>query len=266
VSQYLLVNQSSSSFPLDAVKEQMRSEIAARHRDVLGPGFEDASLGKLLKETGRLQRQDEQDPYRILAGLPATVFVTASPDTLLTQALEEADKKPDTRFAFWKRGLEPPAPYDREPTVKEPLVYHLFGHFKEPDSLVLTEDDYFDYLIGASMNRALVPKVVRHALTNSSLLFLGFQITDWSFRVLFRLIMSQEGGARRKRFAHAAVQVDPEGNLLIDVEEARKYLKDYYGGENISIFWGGSDEFLRQLRTRLPDLNGLEQDEDEDDF
>lgn len=262
VAQYLLVNQSSSAYPLDAIKEQMRREIYVRHRDVLGQEFESASLSKLLKEVGYLRFQDQEDSYHILAELPAKVFIVASPDTLLTQALEEAGKKPDTCFAFWKRGLEPPASYEKEPTIQNPLVYHIFGHFKAPDSLVLTEDDYFDYLIGASVNRALIPKVVRHALTNSSLLFLGFQITDWSFRVLYRLIMSQEGGARRERFAHAAVQIDPEGNVLIDVSEARKYLKDYYGDQNISIFWGGSDEFLRQLKSRLPDLSHSRQEDD----
>ncbi len=258
VSQYLLVNQRSSTYPLDAIKEQMRQEIYKRHRNVLEPEFENTSLSKLLKAVGHLYYQNEQNPYHILAALPATVFIAANPDTLLIQALAEAGKQPDTCFAFWKRGLEPPAPYDKEPTVQQPLVYYLFGHFNEPDSLVLTEDDYFDYLIGASINRALVPKVVRHALTNRSLLFLGFQITDWSFRVLYRLIMSQEGGARRGRFAHAAVQIDPEDNLLINVTEARKYLQDYYGGENISIFWGGSEEFLHQLQSRLPDLSQLD--------
>lgn len=266
VLQYLLVNQSSSSFPPDAVKDRMRSEIAARFSKDLSPDLEGASLGKLLKEVGELQKDNEKNPYRILAKLPARVFVTACPDTLLTQALEERGKKPETRYAFWKRKLEPPLPYDREPSIQEPLVYHLFGHFKEPDSLVLTEDDYFDYLIGASKNRALVPEVVRHSLANSSLLFLGFQITDWSFRVLFRLIMSQGGSALLKRFAHAAVQIDPEGSVLLDVEEARKYLKEYYGGENISIYWGGSDEFLHDLESRLPDMNSLEEDEDDDDF
>jgi hypothetical protein len=74
--------------------------------------------------------------------------------------------------------------------------------------------------------------------------------------------MNQEGGARRERFAHAAVQIDPEGNMLIDVEEARKYLKDYYGRENISIFWGGSDEFLRQLQPRVPPIPRREEDDE----
>jgi hypothetical protein len=270
VSQYLLVTQGSSTYPLDAVKEQVRRQMLALNQELLSPEDRDLSLSKLLRKVGALRRQNAQDPYRLLANLPARVFVTATPDTLLTESLVEAGKRPDERFAFWKRGVTPPEPYEREPSVSEPLVYHMLGHFKAPDSLVLTQDDYFDYLIGASRNHALVPNVVRHALTSSSLLFLGFQLTDWSFRVLFRLIVAQEGGAvLRKRFPHVAVQVDPDGNPLIDTAQARRYLVDCYGMDDISLFWGGGDELLRQLAPRLRVRSPAEWDadaEDDDDF
>jgi hypothetical protein len=39
---------------------------------------------------------------------------------------------------------------------------------------VLTEDNYFDFLIGVTSNKALVPEQVRRALSDSSLMFLGF--------------------------------------------------------------------------------------------
>ncbi len=264
VAQYLRVNQNDSAFPLDEVKKQLCQEILRRHNNTLDPKLHDASLSKLLKEIGQQQLQNKENPYRILAQLPAKVFISACPDTLLSQALKEAGKEPDIRYAFWKRNMAPPEPYEREPTVQRPLVFHIFGHFKDSDSLVLTEDDYFDYLIGASRNRSLVPPVIRHALAGTSLMFLGFQLDDWSFRILFRLIMNLEGGARRKRLAHAAVQVDPDGGPLIDADEAREYLREYYGGEDISIFWGNGDDFLQQLQTKLPDLSSLEQEEDDD--
>jgi hypothetical protein len=269
VSSYLLVTQGSSSYPLDAVKEQMRRQILTRFRDRLNPEDSDAKLARLLKTVGAIRREDARDPYRLLAALPAPVFITATPDNLLADALIAAGKRPDERYAYWRRGAAPPKPYDQEPTVASPLIYHSLGHFKEPDSLVLTQDDYFDYLIGASRNHALVPHVVRHALTGSSLLFLGFQLTDWSFRVLFRLILSQEGGALRKRFPHVAVQVDPEGGHLIDVEQARRYLVDCYGMDDIGLFWGSSEELLERLVPRLPVRTPEQWDQDgahDDDF
>ena len=78
------------------------------------------------------------------------------------------------------------------PSVEEPLVYHLFGHLRDPDSVVLTQDDYFDYLIDITRNNEIIPKSVRANLANTALLFLGFQMSDWDFRVFFRSIISQE--------------------------------------------------------------------------
>ena len=45
--------------------------------------------------------------------------------------------------------------------------------------------------------------------------------------------------------------MDPDGNPLIDTAQARRYLVDCYGMDDISLFWGGGDELLRQLAPRL---------------
>jgi SIR2-like protein len=36
------------------------------------------------------------------------------------------------------------------PTVQTPIIYHLHGHKSVPESLVLTEDDYLDFLVAMS--------------------------------------------------------------------------------------------------------------------
>ena len=36
-----------------------------------------------------------------------------------------------------------------------------------PNSVVLTEDDYFDFLIGVTSNKDLIPPVVRRALADT---------------------------------------------------------------------------------------------------
>ena len=37
-----------------------------------------------------------------------------------------------------------------KPSPQTPVVYHLHGHRSVIDSLVLTEDDYLDYLVNMS--------------------------------------------------------------------------------------------------------------------
>ena len=49
---------------------------------------------------------------------------------------------------------EQPTPARRQrgfvPTPANPLVYHLHGHLEMPQSLVLTEDDYLEFLVRIS--------------------------------------------------------------------------------------------------------------------
>jgi hypothetical protein len=130
------------------------------------------------------------------------------------------------------------------------LIYHLFGNLRQHHSVVLTEDDYFDYLIGVTSNRDLIPGVVSRSLADTALLFLGFQMDDWNFRVLFRSLRSLEGRRRRGRFAHIAVQIDPEGGRILEPGRARRYLERYFQGGDITIFWGSLDDFISQLRER----------------
>ena len=112
---------------------------------------------------------------------------------------------------------------------------------------MITEDDYFDFLIGVTANKDLIPKPVRRALADSALLFLGFQLDDWDFRVLFRSIAGQEGARRRQSYAHIAVQVDPEEGRVQRPDQAREFLNAYFQNADISIFWGTVEDFVKEL-------------------
>ena len=133
------------------------------------------------------------------------------------------------------------------------MVY-LFGNMEtpspeDPDSLVLTENDYFNYLIEVSQNGNALPPGVRSALVDGSLLFLGFRVEEWDFRVLFRTIMKQQGRRLRDKYSHVAAQIDPEEGQTIDPERARRYLERYFEGDKVSIFWGSVDDFAARLST-----------------
>jgi hypothetical protein len=225
------------------------------------------------------------DPYAVLAELPISLYVTTQPWNLLAEALREAGKDPQVETCRWKRldsddpwgeGPVPDPPdwafrvaddpeqrrrdaeagwptsvLDRErgyrPSEARPMVYHLFGHHARPRSLVLTEDDYFDFLIGVTRDKDLVPVGVRRAFADSSLMFLGFRLDEWDFRVLFRSIVNQEGD-RRSEHTHVAVQIDPEEGRSMEPERARRYLESYFQSSNVTIYWGSTESFLKELR------------------
>ena len=258
VAQYLSVNQ-DRSFPYDELGEYLRQEIQARYQVDLPTELRQghAPLDQLIEMVGAKRRErDECEPHKVLAGLTLPIYITTNPDDLLASALKEAGKDPQVVLCPWNEYAEQAESiYDREPdyrpTVERPLVYHLFGRLGEPDSVVLTEDDYFDFLIGITSNKDLIPNVVRRALADTALLFLGYQMDDWNFRVLFRTILSQQGGGRRDRYAHIAAQIEPEEGRLLEPERARRYLDNYfYRGADISLFWGSPVDFVKELVNR----------------
>jgi hypothetical protein len=257
VAQYLVVNQGESTYARDEFRKALKAGALKNYAHDLTPEERESSVQDVISAAGAVRRKLEPaEPHKVLAALDLPVYLTTNPDNLLADALVEAKKKPHVLLC--PRGYDADIPSSEDqnyiPTKEQPLVYHLFGHLREEDSVVLTQDDYFDYLIDVTKKNDLIPEIVRVSLTNTALLFLGFQMSDWDFRVFFRSIKSQEGGARRKRFAHVAVQIDPEQERLIDPARARKYLESYFLDTRISIFWGKAEDFLSELQRQMQKL------------
>jgi len=255
VAQFLAVNQ-DPMFARSELAEHVRGQLLRTYSGELPETMRQASLDGLIEEVGKQRRaRDAAEPHRVLASLPLPIYITANYGSLLAGALAEAGKEPQVALCPWNERVEAlPSLYDPgstyRPDPQHPLVYHLFGRLDERDSVVLTEDDYFDFLIGVTGNKALIPAVVRRALADTALLFLGFRLDEWDFRVLFRSLMSQEGRGRRSRYAHVAVQINPEEGRIENPERARRYLESYFQGADISIYWGSVEDFMRELQRR----------------
>jgi hypothetical protein len=256
VSQYLAINQ-DAQFPRDELAQHMRRELLRKlpAKSELTP---DSELTDLLAAIGAHEREhNPSDPNKLLAEQPFPIYITSTQHTLLTEALKAVGKDPQTEICIWNDELkdilisvfedEP----DYKPTAERPLIFHLFGRVDVPESLVLTEDDFFDYLIAISLERERIPPVIREALTDTALLFLGFRLDDWDFRVLYRSLMSQEGRNRRRKYAHIAGQVMFDEERFLAPERAKKYLETYFQSNDISLFWGSVDDFARALQGQL---------------
>ena len=251
VAQYLTINQ-DARFPFDELEEYLLRNLQTQHQASLPANLQGshARVEEVINAVGQARRKDNPlDGYRILAELPLPVYITANQDTLLEDALREAGKEPQTLLCPWNEYIEQNlAKYGEDPSEQRPLVFHLFGRWDEPESVVLTEDNYFDFLIGVTGNKALIPEQVRLALSDSSLMFLGFQTENWDFRVLFRSILSQPGGNRRSNYAQISAQLEPDDERMMEPQGARHYLEDYFGkSASIDLFWGNAEEFLAEL-------------------
>jgi hypothetical protein len=263
VAQYLKVQQ-SQRFPYLGLADSVRQRVQSRYGAILPEELrgKQVQVGQLIEYLGARQRaSDPHEPHKALARLNLPIYITAQVDSLLASALAEAGKDPQVVLCPWNRHVERiQSIFDREPdylpTPERPLVYHLFGHLDQYRTLVLTEDDFFDYLIGVTKNNDLIPPCVRSALTDSTLLFLGFQVSDWSFRVLLRSILSGEGGDLLLDYDHIAAQIEPAEDRLTDPERALRYLEGYFREDKINVYWGSVRDFVQELMPRWEKATG----------
>lgn len=199
---------------------------------------------------------DPDNPYRILADLPLPVYITTGYDDFMFQALKHQERDAKREICRWNRTVsDDPSIFEDgfAPSSANPVVFHFHGVTENLDSLVLTEDDYFEFLMNVSKDADLIPPRIEKAMTDSSLLLLGYRLSDWDFRVMFHLLASYLEITMSR--THVAVQIAPIPDEA--PEDQRKRVQGYldmyfekYKKLDIRIYWGTCREFLLNLRDR----------------
>lgn len=198
---------------------------------------------------------DELDePHRLLADFRLPIYITTNYDNFMVQALKHRHCDPKQELCRWNSILKKRASvfddHDFNPSRANPVVYHLHGYLEEPESLVLTEDDYLDFLVNISKDADIIPSTIQESLAKTSLLFIGYKLADVNFRVLLRGIIGYL--ERSLTRSHISVQLIPGGDDISQEEKdkARTYLDKYFSTIDVKVYWGTSREFTKELRNR----------------
>ena len=203
------------------------------------------------------------NPLRLLAELPLPLYITTSHHNFLEVALNRANppRQPVSEIFYWDDTLHHiPSIYDSQPdyqpSVERPLVYHLYGLDKYPESLVLTEDDYLDFLVRVSSpevhrpdQKHSIPERVKYALAGTPLLLLGYEIYEWEFRILFRGIIRAMNDSRANNNNVAegfSIQIEP-GQDHKDPIQVKEYLNKYFEQSRFKVYWDDVTHCTREL-------------------
>ena len=134
----------------------------------------------------------------------------------------------------------------------EPLVYHLFGGDdpKYARYIVLAEDDYLKFLVNTPRHKGkpeidLIPVRIRQAISNSTLLLLGFHLDDWDFKVLLHALLKL--GGKELRGTGIAIQLSLGEDKYGNVDQVKRYIENYFDEENFSVYWGSTENFLEEI-------------------
>lgn len=300
----------------DALRRSVRKSILDRFKDDLPQRLvavkrfdaEDPKhLWELMAAAGELAwKQDENNIHRVLAGLPFDYYLQASPDPLMEHALICRGHPPRTDIFNWspadESDLEDTPTSDVQPSANgrhndAPHLVYLLGSLSQPGSFALTENNYFDFLADfatsrartrtntdrdartADTNRNVLDTSVRRAIATHSLVFLGFELESWAFRVLLRAIALRRQEERRMRISGPsgrqdgayvgpvsfAVQVAPDERFSRNKDTREEYLQRYFKNIGISddvrVYWGSASDFIRDLRAKWIGDFGYEDDD-----
>ncbi len=243
-----------------------------REQDQLLAQSDQQSFSEIVFQLGYPRRESQQqDPLYLLAKLPLPVYVTTSHHDFLERALAAAGKHPRMLVCDWFGnstplehriewfGDPPDAGEDvnSHPTDVNPIVCHLYGLEIYPETIVISEDDYMQFLVKVSEDRNNIPLKLREALGNprAAMLLLGYPLRGWDFRVLFRGLIQPYIDARAKDGSHLAVQLNPpyqrheerEVSMPDELQKAQKYLEGYLDSSNFHVVWNTALRFLQAL-------------------
>ena len=162
----------------------------------------------------------------------------------------------DVSFSFSKTRLSTLLEQgsDYKPTDDRPLVYHLYGDISVPESMVLTEKDFFDFVINLHSRQDVtsLKSFILQPLSRSSLLFIGYNLNEMAFRVIFQgLISLQKTNSRRP--TTLAVHIPPgmdKEKANLRMEYLKLYTKNFY---EINIHWSNVKDFISELNSRWID-------------
>jgi hypothetical protein len=229
--------------------------VATTHRS---PVSAKRQVARMIEERQLEFHPEPDDPHKLLASLNLPIYVTTNWDSLMVRALQAQGRDATQELARWNEEVRTKAGKFRavSPTADQPLVYHLHGHTNQIPSMVLTEDDYVEYVTELARNlKEVVPPRIQEALTWTSLLFVGYSLTDWNFHVLLRLLMSSLVSTSTLRRG-VSIQV-PNKDMIAEGREddAKQFIADYLGS-NVDIHWVEAQPFLVELRDRCAGHDG----------
>ncbi|MGE5464595.1 MAG: SIR2 family protein [Syntrophothermus sp.] len=196
-----------------------------------------------------------EDPLRLLARLPLPIYVTTSYSNFLERALELENKHPRTQICFWNGGkanIKPehlPDP-NFDPTSESPAVYHLFGLENYRKTLVLSEDDYINFLMNAVEeinSQDLYPTPLRLNLPDARLILLGYNLHDWDFRALFRFILRIRKTATARESRSTVIQFKPNLEKKDYETKLLRYLERYFEDNKFRVRWSRAEDFVCDL-------------------
>jgi hypothetical protein len=187
--------------------------------------YEIESSRARLVETiaGAVQAGRQPSPMvEALARMDFPLVITTNFDGLFERALRAAGKEP--RVSVYSPEPEPTTEFEDE-SIDRPVIYKLHGDVAHPESIVVTDEDYIQFVLRMTDKEPYdpIPLSLKHYLKRWTTLFIGYSLLDYNLRLLFKTLRWRIDPARIPETYSVDHSPDP---LILDVwQSQRRYVK-----------------------------------------
>lgn len=202
----------AEKFPGENVGNLMRVALA----------YELATSRSELVDEIEFAVEDGKAPSRALSALAKLDFsliITTNYDQLFEQALRAAGKEP--RVSVYKPKDDEETDEFLEPTAQSPILYKLHGDIGERESLVVTDEDYIQFVMRMADKGQYdpIPLSLKAPLTTWSTLFVGYSLIDYNLRLLLMTLRSKIDAANLKPMFSVDYRPDP---MILNVWQSQR--------------------------------------------
>lgn len=187
-----------------------------------------------------------------LVRIPFKFYFTTQPTNVIRDAITEIKiggqaRSPKTSYFRW---WEPPNREEQQDDqlndwnswnhadkTNNPIIYHVFGHLSNEESLLLLDDDYKTFLRNFIPTR--LHSAIQRMLSTSAILFVGFEPTDTKLHVMLNSLITRLPGSESRK----SVMVQ----LASSSDPAYSYFYNYYDARGVTILDINTGDFLRRV-------------------
>lgn len=210
---------------------------AQEYRRLLGPDSYNAVIREEFgPEDGRFDNFHQE-----LVSIPFSHILTTNYDNVLPSAHFAAHGKP-AHAIIWKNGSDVREFIEKLNNDKYSRRYvFLHGRFNDPDSIILTEEDYRNSYVSDS---SFIMRLYA-ILALQRIVFIGFSLADIDLLAIFRQIKTHAGPGRPRHFALLPRQSTE------NIASQRRKLIEKYGIQPIYYSWSEDHSELGRMISKL---------------
>ncbi|MDO5971043.1 SIR2 family protein [Flavivirga aquimarina] len=130
-----------------------------------------------------------------IAQIKFHLYLSLTPDYHLTDSFEELGLS----YVFDSYVRNQPEKINANPTIERPLIYNLLGELNNRNSLVLTYDDFYDYLESVIKGNSMSKLIKDNLLDAQYYLFIGMSFNQWFVHLFMRILRQHK--ERKTKYA-----------------------------------------------------------------